>query len=180
MSDCYKFNIKYDNGFMFRINRNFINSESTEDFDRQRFVDFNVLEFSHPQLGHQAIETNFSQAKLKLPKIRPEYGNLTCRFLLDAEMKVYKYFYNWFKYFGNKEQIMNASNIPTKEYNLYVYSTGTLFLLNNDLSESSRRFEYINLFPLSISEIKYSTVNNEIAPISIDVTFSIDEFEFID
>jgi len=174
------FNVKYDNTHKFQIERNFINSGSNDDFDKQSIAEFNVLEFSHPGVAHTEIKYNWQTVEMKIPGVKPTFEGFEVTFLLDSELKVYKYFNNWLKYYGDQKKIEQVAEVQTKQFNQFIYSTGKMFLMDNDLIKPSFYFEYQNMFPVGISNLSFGSNKTNITPLLLKVRFSIDSFKLID
>lgn len=176
----YKFfNVKYDNTHKFQIERNFIDSLSADDFDRENAAEFNVLEFSHPAVAHSEKIWNWQTVELKYPGIKPKFEGFDVTFLLDAELKVYKYFNNWLKYYGDQLSTEQVGEVPTKNFNEFIFSTGKIYLLENDLVKPNFYFEYQNMFPIGLSNLSFASNKSNIDPLLLRVTFAIDSFKLI-
>lgn len=177
----YKFfNVKYDNVHKFQIERNFINSNSNDDFDKEKSAEFNILEFSHPGVGHTEKMWQWQTVELKYPGVKPKFAGFEVTFLLDSELKVYKYFNNWLKYYGDQLNTEQVSTVPTKDFNNYIFGTGKAYLLENDLVQPKFYFEYQNLFPTAISNLSFSSTKTQVEPLKLKVEFSIDSFKLVD
>jgi hypothetical protein len=134
------------------------------------------------------------QAPLPFPGIQAyapgnqlSYNNFNMVFTLDEEMKSWKEIYSWFLSFASPKG-SEERNRQTSQQNQYslakassamkAYSDGTLTVLNA-LNNPVQRIQFINMFPVSLSDIEFDTKSSADDIVTGDATFVFERFEFI-
>lgn len=173
------FGIKYDNAFRVEIEKFYNDISSPEDFYRYKLVVLNILKAGHPSVSiKNDINIALPTADLSLSGIKIKYGKpVKLRILLDNEMKVYSYFYEWIKSINSMDNTLDLELKNTHE-NL-LFCNLKLYVLKNNGLYDDKYFYYYMARPKSISSIEFATNNSEKKELYIDVEMEYNSFEFI-
>lgn len=96
------------------------------------------------------------------PGSKITYGKILLDFLLDEDFGNYMEIYDWLNF------LRSPSNYP--KFN-EKYSDGTLIILNNN-KNPIRQFKFIDLYPIELADVQFSTANNDDTVISTTFSFS--------
>jgi hypothetical protein len=127
---------------------------------------------------------NFPSVDVYTPGNKITYNNLNVSFTVDEELKTWKEMYNWFRSFaspdGTEERnrlsaLQNQGKISQKPW----YSDATLTILSS-LNNPILRVEFVNIFPVSLSDLQFDTKMSADDIITADAMFVYDQLKFVD
>lgn len=173
--EIYDFNLYYDNSYRFEIIRYNNDDTSTELYRKYKKVVMNVLQYKHPSLEvKNNLSVPFHTGDIFTHGVKLMYGKpLRVRILLDSELDIYSYFYQWFKTINPMKNITDLEiDDPQKE----IYCDLKLSLLKNNGDFRDKYFLYQNCYPKSISDLQMQTTGNEKKELFIDVDFMYNSF----
>ncbi len=149
-------------------NRNFLKSNrSTFVLSRTPHITYFCQDVALPsvELGSVGQENPF--IRIAIPGDRLTFGDLTVEFLVEEDMTNYMEIYDWMIAIGYPDDYGQYKNAITKNQatgsNLIApnpYSDGTL-LVNSSSNNLSHSFQFLDMFPISLGNINFSTKNSE-------------------
>jgi hypothetical protein len=112
------------------------------------------------------------------------YNQLNVDFLVDEKLDTWRQLYSWFQSIASPESFDERNRLSDiqnkiKTKNLKSYSDATLTLLSA-LNNPILRVQFINLFPISLSDIQFDTKMSAEDVVMGTATFVYDYFKFID
>ena len=152
-------------------------------FDRAGSVPYFCQAVNIPGVSVGQAPLNFPSATVYSPGNQMVFNNLNVTFLVDESLESWQGIYDWFRSFASpdgtdernrKTQLQNEWKKQDKKQ----YSDATLTVLNN-LNNPVIRVQFVNLFPVSLSDINFDTKQSADDIITADVTFVYDQFKFI-
>ncbi len=119
---------------------------------------------------------------MKMPGDTMEFSELSIQFIIDEELKNWNAIYFWLSSMGfpqNHEMYKRYMRAPVNQ-NLYSeaskgVSDGTLTLLDNS-QNIKQIFTFVDLFPISLSGLRFSSSNTDATPATAQVTFAYSYF----
>jgi hypothetical protein len=130
-------------------------------------TDINLPSFT---LGYASVPSPFT--RIQLPGDSPEFGTLQVTFKVDEDLANYLEIWTWLVHLGfpqTFEQYAQLGNLKTGIGNGPV-SDATLSILNSAMSPNLQ-IDFINLFPVSISELNFSSATTDINYVAATVEF---------
>jgi hypothetical protein len=119
-----------------------------------------------------------------------EFGRFEIDVIVDEDMKNYKEIFAWMVGIGHPESLDQyaafhelESTRLLKSYNPHnhssIYSDGTLEILTNNSTKNNNKITFVDMFPVSVSGLKFGTVVEDINYVTCTVTFAYSNFKFI-
>lgn len=118
------------------------------------------------------VETPFSATFRHGDKLVYEPLNMT--FLVDEELRVWEDTYNWFKSQTFPKDYREYSKINGVKRKIYY---DAILTINTNANNPAIRIKFFDCFPVSLSEIMFSTADSADNNMTADVTFRYDRFE---
>lgn len=120
---------------------------------------FFATSITHPGVARNETNSPYTNLAGFVPGDRVEYEPVSLRIQLDEELNTYEELLDWLTTVTDRREdmtltLMNSKNIPIRE------------------------FSYKSVFPISISSFELNAQSTEAEPMSIDVSFRYDRFEF--
>ncbi len=121
--------------------------------------------------------------KQPIPGETLTYDTLEINFLIDNEMKNYKYLYNWIIALGFPNEYEQYRAFVQADNNNYSelaknYSDATLSILtgNNNIAQ---QVQFIDLFPVTIGTVTFQSTNTDVNYIQCNATFRYGYYKFL-
>lgn len=133
---------------------------------------------------------NLGQAPLQTPMLdifapgnKITYNPLSIRFNVDEEMSSWRALHDWYRSIASPESYVERKRLTDlqnqyKEQKLKSYSDATLTVLSA-LNNPIVRVQYINVFPITLSDIIFDTTQSADNIITADAVFMFDYFNFL-
>ena len=152
-------------------------------FDRTGAVPYFCQSVNIPGVSVGQAPINFPSLDVYSPGNKITYNNLNINFMVDEGMVGWQNLHDWFRSFASPDGT-DERNLKTALQNQYTktskrqYSDATLTVLNN-LNNPVIRVQFINVFPVSLSDITFDTRMTADDIITADAMFVYDQFKFI-
>ena len=152
--------------------------------DRIASVNYFCQGVNIPGVSIGQAPINLPTADIYAPGNKITYNQLTVDFLVDSSMNNWQQIHAWFRSIASPESFEERKRLSDlqNQYNsnkLKNYSDGTLTLLSS-LNNPIKRIHFVNLFPISLSDIQFDTRMTADDVITASVTFVYDYFNFVD
>lgn len=151
-------------------------------FDRIKTVQFYCQSVNLPGINLGQAPINAPMLDMFAPGNKITYNPLNIHFLVDAKLESWQELHSWFRSIASPEsyeerktlsQMQNQFNIKKNTS----YSDATLTILSN-LNNPILRVKFINMFPITLSDITFDSAQSADDIISADATFIFDYFNF--
>jgi hypothetical protein len=96
------------------------------------------------------------------------FGDLSVRFIIDEDLVNYNSIYKWIRQNGRADRDIDTPNEPQ-------YSNGILEITTSNMN-TNFVVEFVNMFPISLSNIVFDASVGNIEYITADVTFKYQQF----
>ena len=152
-------------------------------FDRTGAVPYFCQSVNIPGVSVGQAPINFPSLDVYSPGNKITYNNLNINFMVDEGMVGWQNLHDWFRSIADPTSF-DVRNSLTKQQNatkstkLQQYSDGSLTLLSN-LNNPLLRVNFINMFPISISDIQLSTQESADTVLTADASFIFMYHEFV-
>ena len=106
------------------------------------------------------------------------YNPFNITFLVNGDVQSWKDLHDWFRSIASPESFderNRLSNLQSNRNNLKSYSDATLTLLSN-LNNPILRINFVNMFPITLSDIMLDTKNSADDVITSDASFMFEYF----
>ena len=111
------------------------------------------------------------------PGTKLSYNNLDVSFIVDSEMAGWKNLYNWFTSIADPDGFEKRDGSIELQTNKH-FSDATLTILSS-LNNPLIRIEFTNLFPVSMSDIRFDTTASADTIITVDATFRYQSYKYL-
>lgn len=157
--------------------QNYFNAKNF-DFTIKRLpnVEFFVQSVNIPGLNIDTTVQATPFAQINRPGNRLNYDELIVSVIVDENLNVYKEIHNWLT--GMAPPI-NFSQYQELEEAGGTFSDASLIALNSK-GNAFIEFRFSNLFPVSISPIRMTTINSSAEYVTTDIGFRYTSFEIVD
>ena len=128
---------------------------------------------------------NLGQAPINSPLLdyyapgnKITYNPFNITFLINGDGQSWKDLHDWFRAMASPESFderNRLSNLQSNRNNLKSYSDATLTLLSN-LNNPILRINFVNMFPITLSDIMLDTKNSADDVITSDASFMFEYF----
>ena len=108
------------------------------------------------------------------------YSDFTIKFNINEDLQSWKDIYTWFLSIASPEgteQSNPLTNLTSKRSSLANYSDATLTVLSS-LNNPLLNVRFINMFPVSLSDIQFDTASSADNILTADATFRYEFFKF--
>ena len=109
----------------------------------------------------------------KHPNTKATFGDITLSFLVDEDMANYRELYSWMR---TIYLIKNHREFDSDIKNHF--SEGTLHILNSAMLPK-QQIRFHNMLPVQISGLDFDSGITDLQPLSADITFAFDYYEFV-
>jgi hypothetical protein len=117
------------------------------------------------------VPSPFGQNPLHGDKL--EFGAMNVTIRVDEDMDVYLEIYNWMRSIADPEGFDGYEALRDGPG---IYSDASLIILNNSLNPQVE-VKFYDMFPVSIGDIQFNTTDNDVASVTVDITFSYRFFD---
>ena len=124
--------------------------------------------FSTPRLDFNVVGTKLS------------YSEFNIKFNVNEDLQSWRDIYTWFLSIASPEGTLESNGLTeliSKRNVLKNYSDGTLTLLSS-LNNPLLNVRFINLFPISLSDIEFDTASSADTIITAEASFRYEYFTF--
>ena len=146
-------------------------------FDRIRTTQYFCQSVNLP--GVQLGEVNRASPFLDMysPGTKLTYDPLNVEFILDEELQGWKNIYDWFLSMADPDGWEKRDGSRELQTNKH-FSDATLTILSG-LNNPLLRIHYTNVFPLSISDIKFDTTQSADTILTATATFRYQSYTYL-
>lgn len=135
-----------------------------------------------PQISISQVDQSNPFVNLHHPGEKINFDPITVNFMIDENMNNYIAIYKWMIGLGFPESNQQYSDFLKNQRNALtevnkVYSDGTLVVLGHDYT-AVRTVEFVDLFPIALSSVEFSSNNTDAPPVIGSVTFSYNFYKF--
>lgn len=152
-------------------------------FDRIGSVQYFCQSANIPGMSVGEVPINTPMLDIQAPGNKMVYNKFTVKFIVDEKMDSWQNIHSWFRSIASPESF-NERNTLTERQNIYKsnrlknYSDATLTVMSA-LNNPIIRVQFINMFPVSLSDIDFDTTLSADTIITADATFAFDYFNFL-
>ena len=153
-------------------------------FDRIGSTQYFCQSVNIPGVSIGQAPINTPMLDIYAPGNKISYNQLNIDFAVDEALDSWQQIHNWFRSiaspesFGERKRLSDAQN-QYKSYGQKGYSDATLTVLNN-LNNPVIRVKFINVFPISLSDIQFDTKMTADDIVYATATFVFDYHNFED
>lgn len=152
-------------------------------FDRIPTVQYFCQEANIPGVQMPSAELQSPFHNYTVAGLNIKYNTFTMKFVIDESVKTWQELYQWFLAISspvsfeerNKYQALQNQN---KNSSFPSYSDGVLTVLSN-LNNPVIRVHFVNMFPISLSDIDFDTKSSADDIITATASFEYEYFEFL-
>ena len=151
-------------------NRNFLSPIGFKlKLERFEGVDFFCQSANIPdiQMPFTDVPTRFRNVPI-VPGGGVTFGDLSVRFIIDEDLVNYYSIYKWIRQNGRADRDVDTPDEPQ-------YSNGIVEVTTSNMN-TNFVVEYVNLFPINLSNIVFDASAGDIEYITADVTFKYQQF----
>ena len=152
-------------------------------FDRIGSVQYFCQAVNIPGVNIGQSPINLPSADIYAPGNKIMYNQLNIDFAVDEKLDSWRQIHDWFRSIAAPESFSERKRL-TDVQNQYRtggprnYGDATLTVLNN-LNNPSIRVKFVNVFPISLSDIQFDTKLSADDIVTADVTFVYESFKFL-
>jgi hypothetical protein len=152
-------------------------------FDRIGSVQYFCQQVNIPGVNLGQAPINLPTADIFAPGNKITYNPLSIRFNVDEELNSWRGLHDWYRSIASPESFEERKRL-TRLQNQYTnkkleaYSDATLTVLSA-LNNPILRIQYINVFPITLSDIIFDTTQSADDIITADAVFMFDYFNFL-
>ena len=151
-------------------NRNFLSPIGFKlKLERFEGVDFFCQSANIPdiQMPYTDVPTRFRNVPI-IPGGGVTFGDLNVRFIIDEDLVNYHSIYRWIRQNGRADRDVDTPAEPQ-------YSNGIVEVTTSSMN-TNFVVEYVNMFPINLSNIVFDASAGDIEYITADVTFKYQQF----
>jgi len=130
-------------------------------FSHLPHMNFWLQSVNLPDVSIQAARQSTPLLDFPWPGEKLEYGALTCSILLDDKLKTYKELYSW---------MVSNTTSSTSRNNGFTLSDAILTM-------SSSSVNFVDVFPISMSQIPMTIATDVISPVTFTAVFAYSKFD---
>jgi len=152
-------------------------------FDRIKTVQFFCQSVNIPGVNLGQAPINLPTADIYAPGNKIIYNPLNVHFLVDAKLQGWQELHSWYRAIASPESYAERKTLTAaaNQYNTKKttnYSDATLTVLSS-LNNPILRVQFINCFPITLSDIIFDSAQSADDIISADGVFMFDYFNFL-
>ena len=151
-------------------NRNFLSPIGFKlKLERFEGVDFFCQSANIPdiQMPFTDVPTRFRNVPI-VPGGGVTFGDLSVRFIIDEDLVNYHSIYKWIRQNGRADKDVDTPDEPQ-------YSNGIIEVTTSNMN-TNFVVEFVNMFPINLSNIVFDASAGDIEYITADVTFKYQQF----
>ena len=151
-------------------NRNFLSPIGFKlKLERFEGVDFFCQSANIPdiQMPFTDVPTRFRNVPI-VPGGGVTFGDLSVRFIIDEDLVNYHSIYKWIRQNGRADRDVDTPDEPQ-------YSNGIIEVTTSNMN-TNFVVEFVNMFPINLSNIVFDASTGDIEYITADVTFKYQQF----
>ncbi len=111
------------------------------------------------------------------PGTKLKYEPLDISFMIDEDLQSWKDMYNWFISIADPDGFEKRDH--NKELQTNKHFSDAILTVLNGLNNPVLRIEYINVFPLTMSDIRFDTKLSAESIITCSVTFRYQSYKYL-
>ena len=149
-------------------------------FDRIPTVQYFCQEVNLPGVNMGKATLNTPVLDVYTPGNKLSYNSLDITFTIDEVVQSWKEMYNWFLSMASQdtdERNRLSSQQSNRSYGKQAYSNATLNILSA-LNNPIIKVRFYNAFPVSLSDLQFSTQSSADEILTATASFNYDYFEF--
>jgi hypothetical protein len=150
---------------------------------------FTAQELSLPGINFGVATQGTPMHQIPVPGDELTYSPFTMSFLVNENMSNYKQIFNWLYALGHPETLDNYAIFHEQESlrllgkyqpqnHSTLYSDGTLEILSNNNTENNNKIYFVDMFPISLSGLPFSTTVTDMQYLTCTATFMYSHFKF--
>jgi len=146
---------------------------------------FFIQEVDLPEISLGVSVQSSSVHDIPIPGDTMEYGDLTCTFQVDAQLKNYMAIHRWMIGLGypEKHQLYKDLMNDVKNENSYTeiakgYTEGVMNILDN-AQRPIVQARFVDCFPTRLSGLQFSSMNADASPVTAQVTFTYTYYKLV-
>ena len=128
---------------------------------------------SIPGLSTTAIPVEYSVSRIFLEGLKPEFEDLTIRFVVDEYMKNWQEIYDWIIGLSPSASLEQRAEYLNKEEK---FSTGILTLLTGSMNPQME-FHFLDAFPTNLTALDFDSTATDVEYLSATATFRYQRYE---
>jgi hypothetical protein len=142
-----------------------------------------------PSVMTSAVGRSTPFAKIKEVGDHLEYGTVTVNYLVDASFKVYTSLLWWLQGYGFPHSYEEVKAFRETRTARLVHprpivreiekTNATLYLLEPDTEKIVVEFQFVDIFPIQLGEIEFSSMDNEPPQLRCTATFACTLFDVV-
>lgn len=153
-------------------------------FDRIPTAQFFCQSVNIPGINLGQASINTPTLDIFAPGNKITYNPLNIHFLVDETLTSWRELHTWFRSIASPEGFEERNRLSTLSKKLKTnrpaaYSDATLTVLSA-LNNPILRVQFINMFPITLSDIIFDSTQSATDVISADAVFMYDYFNFIE
>ena len=126
-----------------------------------------------PGLSTTAIPVEYSVSRIFLEGLKPEFEDLSIRFVVDEYMKNWEEIYNWITGLSPPASLEERAEYLRTEERV---STGILTLLTGSMNPQME-FHFFDSFPTAVSALDFDSTATDVEYLSATATFRYQRYE---
>lgn len=153
-------------------------------FDRIGTSQYFCQEANIPGVRLSEIPVNTPLMQYYAAGTQLDYNEFDITFIVDEQAQSWQDLYSWFRAiaspegFEERNKLLDNQNTSSAKTSLRTYSDATLTVLSN-LNNPLLRIQFINLFPISLSDISFDTTQSADNIITARASFRYNYFNFV-
>ncbi len=128
---------------------------------------------SIPGLSTTAIPVEYSVSRIFLEGLKPEFEDLSIRFVVDEYMKNWEEIYNWIIGLSPSASLEQRAEFLNKEEK---FSTGILTLMTGSMNPQME-FHFLDAFPTNLTALDFDSSQSDVEYLSATATFRYQRYE---
>jgi len=146
-------------------------------FDRVRTTQYFCQSVNLPGVTLGEVNRATPFLDMYSPGTKLTYDPLTVEFILDEELQGWKNLYDWFLTMADPDGFEKRDGSKELQTNKH-FSDATLTILSG-LNNPILRIQYLNVFPLSISDINFDTTQSADTILTATATFRYQSYTYL-
>lgn len=146
-------------------------------FDRIRTTQYFCQTVNLPGVSLGEVNRATPFLDMYSPGTKLTYDPLTVEFILDEELQGWKNLYDWFLTMADPDGFEKRDGSRELQTNKH-FSDATLTILSG-LNNPLVRIHYTNIFPLSISDIRFDTTQSADTILTATATFRYQSYKYL-
>jgi len=153
-------------------------------FDRISTTQYFCQSLNIPGISLGEVTTNTPLMDIYSPGNKLSYNEFNINFIVDEQLESWKQLYNWFQSiaspqgFDERNRLTELQNQYTPTTRFKNFSDSTLTILSA-LNNPILKVNFINMFPVSLSDITFDTSQSADDIITTSASFRYEYFEFV-